>query len=206
MSISAPAAGATITGKTVNVSYSTSGDTSQAAFVAVRLDSGTTTYSPLAGSAQFTNVTYGAHTLNAWLARADQTKIDSSDATAVSFTTVAPPPPVLGITAPVNNSSIVGTTASITYGVTGDLTEAHHVVFSLDGGAPLSVPMLSGTMQLDALSLGTHTITGYVARADNSKITASDSSTINFTMTAAGPAPVLSFSCRPTTPSSTAAR
>ena len=94
VTISAPAAGATITGKTVNVSYSTSGDTSQAAFVAVRLDSGTPSYLPLAGSAQFTNVAFGAHTLNAWLARADQTKIDNTDATAVAFTTVAPPPPV----------------------------------------------------------------------------------------------------------------
>ena len=194
VTITAPAAGATITGKTVNVSYSTSGDTSQAAFVAVKLDSGTPTYVPLAGSAQFTNVAFGAHTLNAWLARADQTKIDNTDATAVSFSTVAPPPPVLSITAPANNSSIAGTTASVTYGVTGDLTEAHHVVFTLDGGAPLSVTTLSGTMQIDALSLGTHTITGYVARSDNTKITGSDSATISFTMTAAGPPPVLSFS------------
>ena len=54
--------------------------------------------------------------------------------------------------------------------------------------------MLSGTMQLDGLSLGTHTITGYVARSDNSKITGSDSATITFTMTAAAPPPVLSFS------------
>ena len=37
------------------------------------------------GSAQFTNVAAGAHTLNAWLARADQTKIVSTDATAVAF-------------------------------------------------------------------------------------------------------------------------
>ena len=193
VTISAPAAGATITGKTVNVGYSSSGDTSQAAFVAVKLDSATT-YVPVAGSAQFTNVAYGAHTLNAWLARADQSKIDNSDAAAVAFTTVAPPPAVLSITAPVNNSSIVGTTASVTYGVTGDLTEAHHVVFSLDGGTPMNVMTLSGTMQIDALSLGTHTIAGYVARADNSKITGSDSATITFTMTAAGPPPVLSFS------------
>ena len=191
--IAAPAAGATITGKTVNVSYSTSGDTSQAAFVAVRLDSGTPSYASLTGSAQFTNVTYGAHTLNAWLARADQTKIDNTDATAVAFTTVAAPAPVLSITGPVNNSSIAGSTASVTYGVTGDLTEAHHAVFSLDGGAPFSVMMLSGTMQLDALGLGAHALTGYVARSDNTKIAGSDSATITFTMTAAGPPPLLSF-------------
>ena len=193
VAISAPAAGATIQGKTVNVSYSTSGDTSQAAFVAVRLDSGTPSYLPVAGSGQFTNVAFGAHTLNAWLARADQTKIDNSDATAVSFSNVAPPPPALSITAPANNSSIAGTTASVTFGVTGDLTEAHHAMFRLDGGAPFSALMLSGTMQLDALSLGPHTISGYAARTDNSKIAGSDSATVNFTMTAAAPAPVLSF-------------
>ncbi len=194
VTISAPTAGATITGKTVNVSYSTSGDTSQAAFVAVRLDSGTPSYLPLTGSAQFTNVAFGAHTLNAWLARADQTKIDNSDATAVAFITAAPPPPVLSITAPANNSSIVGTTAMVTYGVSGDLTEAHHLVFSLDGGAPLNLVTLSGTMELDDLTLGMHTITGYVARSNNTKITGSDSPTITFTMTAAGPPPLLSFS------------
>ena len=194
VAISAPAANAVITGRTVNVSYATSGDTSQAGFVAVRLDSGTPVYVPLAGSAQFTNVAYGAHTLNAWLARADQTKIDNSDATAVSFTNAAPPPPVLSITAPANNSSIVGNTASVTYGVTGDLTEAHHLVFTLDGGTAFNVTTLSGTLQLDALALGTHTISGHAARADNSKITGSDSATIAFTMTAAAPPPVLSFS------------
>src|SRR6185436_14496384 len=191
--ITAPTAGATITGKTVNVGYSTSGDTSQAAFVAVRLDSGTPTYTPLAGSTQFTNVAFGAHTLNAWLARADQTKINNSDATAVSFTTVAPPPPVLGITAPANNASIVGQSASVTFGVTGDLTEAHHVVFVLDGGAPLSVPMLSGTLQFDSLAFGAHSIAGYVARVDNSKITGSDSATVNFSMVATPPPLVLSI-------------
>ena len=193
VAITAPAAGATITGKTVNVGYSTSGNTSQAAFVAVRLDSGTPSYQPLAGNAQFTNVAFGAHTLNAWLARADQTRIDNSDATAISFSTVAPPPPALSITAPANNSSISGTTASVTFGVTGDLTEAHHAAFSLDGGAPFSALMLSGTLQLEALSLGPHTISGHAARADNSKITGSESATINFTMIAAGPPPVLSF-------------
>ncbi len=193
VSITAPAAGATVTGQTVNVSYSTSGNTSQASFVAVRLDSGTPVYVPLTGTAQFTSVAYGAHTLNAWLAQADQTKIANSDATAVAFTTAAPPPPVLSITAPANNASIVGTTASITYGVTGDLTQAHHVVFTLDGTTPMSVATLSGTMQIDALALGAHTITGYVVRSDNSKITGSDSATINFTMVASAPPPVLSI-------------
>lgn len=193
VTITAPAAGSTLTGKTVNVSYSTTGDTSQAAFVAVRLDGGATTFAPLAGSAQFTNVAFGAHTLNAWLARSDQAKIDNSDATPVSFTTAAPPPPVLSITAPANNASIGGTTAMVTYGVTGDLTEAHHVVFSLDGGAPLSITTLSGTLELDDLASGAHSISGYVARADNSQITGSDSATINFSMTASAPPPVLSF-------------
>ncbi len=194
VSISTPAAGATITGRTVNVSYSTSGDTSQAAFVAVRLDSGAPNYLPLTGSAQFANVAFGTHTVNAWLARADQTKLPDSDATPVAFTTVAPPAPLLTITAPANNSAIVGSTAIISYGVTGDLTEAGQVMFSLDGGAPLGVTTLSGSIELDGLAPGAHTITGYVARPDNSKITGSDSATINFTMTTAAPPATLSFS------------
>jgi len=65
VSITAPTAGASITGKTVNVSYSTTGNTSQASLVAVRLDGGTPSYLPLTGNAQFTNVAFGAHTLNA---------------------------------------------------------------------------------------------------------------------------------------------
>ena len=100
---------------------------------------------------------------------------------------------MLSITAPANNASITGTTALITYGVTGDLTEAHHVVFSLDGGAALNITTLSGTLELDELALGAHSISGFVARADNSKITGSDSATINFSMTATAPPPVLSF-------------
>ena len=121
----------------------------------------------------------GVHSLNGFLARSDQSKITGSDASAITFTTTSNTPK-LNITSPVNGATITGTTISVSYSTTGDLTEADHVYIRLDGGPDMRVQSLSGAMQIDSVAAGAHTLTGYVARSDNSKIAGSDAATISF--------------------------
>ena len=54
---------------------------------------------------------------------------------------------------------------------------------SLDGGPNLRLQALSGGLDIDSVAAGAHSLTGYVARADNSKISGSDAATISFTST-----------------------
>lgn len=193
LNITSPANNATITGTTVNVAFNTTGDTSAASYVALRVDSGATQLVPLASPAQLTGLSYGTHTLNGWLARADQSKITDSDATAITFTTQPVPAPKLTFTAPTAGSTVVGSTVTVNFTTSGDLSEADHVHLSLDGGPDLMVMSLSGSLQLDEVALGSHTIAGYVVRADHSKIASSDATPVTFTTVATPPPPVLSI-------------
>ena len=45
----------------------------------------------------------------------------------------------------------------------------------------MQVQALSGALQVDSVAAGAHTLTGYVARSDDSKIAGSDAATISFT-------------------------
>ena len=180
LTITSPANNATIAGSTVSVAFTTSGDISQASLVALRLDSGAITYAPLTSPVQLTGVAAGVHSLNGFLARSDQSKITGSDASAVTFTTTSNTPK-LNITSPVNGATITGTTINVSYSTTGDLAEADHVNIRLDGGPDMRVQALNGALQIDSVAAGAHTLTGYVERSDNSKITGSDAATISFT-------------------------
>jgi len=194
LNITAPVNNATITGTTVNVSFSTTGDTSLASYAALRLDSGATMFVPVTGgTAQLTGIAAGTHTLNGYLAKADQTKIDNSDATAITFTTQAVPSAKLAFTSPTAGSTVIGSTVTVNFATSGDLTGADHIHLSLDGGAELMVMSLSGTAQLDGVAVGGHTLTGYVVRADHSKITGSDATPVTFTVAATPPPPTLAF-------------
>ena len=238
----------------------------------------------LDGAYQIANVTAGAHTLTGYLARADHSQIAGSDATPVTFTTVAPnAPPSVAITAPaagstvagnvtvradatddnavagvqflldgaaiggedtaapyeivwdsrtttngphaitarardaagdtasstvtvtVNNipprlvilqppggATITGTTVAITYSTQGDLAEAQHAHFSLDGG-PVQIDLsLDGAYQIANVTAGAHTLTGYLARADHSQIAGSDATPVTFTTVAPNAPPSVS--------------
>ncbi len=165
ITLTSPAANAVITGSTVNVTYTTTGDTSQATYAALRLDSGTTTFVPVSGgTAQFTGVAAGAHTLNAWLATADQNKITGSDSSAVAFTAQAVAGPKMTFTAPANNSTVTGSSVTVSFATAGDLTEANHIHLSLDGGSEMMVMSLTGSVQLDSIAQGFTPLTGYVVR------------------------------------------
>ena len=268
-----PPGGASITATTVAISYSTQGDVTEAQHAHFSLDGGAVHIDlSLDGAHQITNVTAGAHTLTGYLARADHSRIVGSDATPVTFTTVAPDtPPTVSVTAPlagstlagnvtaradatddkavsgvlflldgapvgnedtvapyeiewdsrtttngphaisarardaagntttstvavtVNNpprltivqptggASITGTTVTITYSTQGDLTEARQAHFSLDGG-PAQVDLtLDGAFQISNVIGGAHTLTGYLARADQSQIVGSNATPVTFT-------------------------
>jgi hypothetical protein len=180
LTITSPANNATIAGATVSVAFTTSGDISQASLVALRIDSGAIIYAPLTSPTQLTGVVPGVHSLNGFLARADQSKITGSDASAVAFTTTSNTPK-LTITSPVNGATISGTTISVSYSTTGDQAEAHHVNIRLDSDPAMRVQTLNGTLQVDSVAAGSHTLTGFIERSDNSKIPGSDAATISFT-------------------------
>ena len=161
------------------MAFTTSGDISQANLVALKLDSGAIMYAPLTSPVQLTGIAAGVHSLNGFLARSDQSKITGSDASAIAFTTTSNTPK-LNITAPANGSTITGTTINVSYSTSGDLAVADHVNIRLDGGSDMRVQALSGAMQIDSVAAGSHTLTGYVARTDNSQIAGSDAATISF--------------------------
>lgn len=188
LAITSPANGASITGTTLNVAFSSSGDTSQASNAYVQLDGGTPKTAPLSGQLQFTNVAAGAHSISGYLVHADQTKIVGSDAVPVVFTAAALAPPKLTITAPSSSSVITGTTVNVAFASSGDLSEAAHVHFTLDAGPEMMVMTLNGQLQLVDVAAGVHSLSGYLARADHSKISGSDASvTFSTTSSAGGP-------------------
>ncbi|MGB2717015.1 MAG: LamG-like jellyroll fold domain-containing protein [Vicinamibacterales bacterium] len=90
LTILQPAAAATVTGSTVDVSYTISGDASEVARVYFQLDAGSEVFdSDTDGAFQFTSVPIGPHVIHGFLARADQSRIANSEAT-VNFSTVLP--------------------------------------------------------------------------------------------------------------------
>lgn len=99
--ITQPVEGMQITGPTVAVSYTTSGDPTGVDHVHFQLDSLPQVMDrPLDGSYQFTDVSAGPHTLRGYLVRDDHSKITGTDATPVNFSIVLPdttPPSAPGV-------------------------------------------------------------------------------------------------------------
>lgn len=93
----------------------------------------------------------------------------------------------LGITSPANGSTVAGPTVNLTYTTAGDLTDVRRVQFQLDGGAEVADTSVDGQFQLTGVAPGLHSLKGYLARADSSKIEGSDSAAIAFTASGADP-------------------
>ena len=70
-----------------------------------------------------------------------------------------------------------------TYSTSGNATEASQARFQLDAGPDLVVTALNGSLQLGSVGTGTHVLTGYLVRADGSRIAGSDAASISFTVT-----------------------
>lgn len=91
--------------------------------------------------------------------------------------------PRLNITQPANGSTFAGTTVNVTYTASGDLTEADHVHFRLDSNPEKMDLSFDGSYQFLDVPPGPHVLAGYLARADHSKISGSDASSVSFTTT-----------------------
>ncbi|MFA5908367.1 MAG: LamG-like jellyroll fold domain-containing protein [Vicinamibacterales bacterium] len=108
-----PASGSSVSGTTVPISYTTQGDLAEVNHVHFVLDAGGTLMDmSFDGAYQISGVSSGTHTLNGSLARANHSKIDGSDAVAVTFTTSTPDltPPSVALTLPAPGATATGLT------------------------------------------------------------------------------------------------
>jgi concanavalin A-like lectin/glucanase superfamily protein/Big-like domain-containing protein/purple acid phosphatase-like protein len=122
--------------------------------------------------------TNGTHTLAA-------TAVDAAGNTATSqlVTVTVNNPPRLVISQPANNASISGTTVNVAYSGVGDVSAVARAHFQVDGGPVLVDPTYDGSYQLSNVAAGAHVLTGFLARADGSKIAGSDASPVQFSTT-----------------------
>jgi len=88
--------------------------------------------------------------------------------------------PKLVLTLPVEGATIQGTTVDGAYATTGNLAEADHVHLQVDDEAVVDDPGLGGLLQLSAVHVGSHALTGWLVRADHSKIAESDAAPVHF--------------------------
>jgi hypothetical protein len=96
--------------------------------------------------------------------------------------------PVLDITLPQAGASIIGPTVNVTYTATGDLTEVNHVHFILDTNPVVMDLTFDGVYQFTNVPTGSHVLSGFLVRADHSKINGSDDS-VSFTTSVADTIP-----------------
>ncbi len=93
-------------------------------------------------------------------------------------------PPKLTISQPSAGSSIQGTTVNVTYTKSGDLTGVDHVHLQLDTNAEVRDLDFDGSYTFTNVPVGSHTLKGYMAKADHSKVLGTDVS-VSFTTTTA---------------------
>ena len=181
--ITTPAPGASINGSTVGVTYTPQGDLTGVDHVHFRLDGNPEVMDlTLDGTYAFNNVAPGSHVLNGHLVRADHSKISGTDATPISFATVAPDmtPPVVSITAPLDGSSVSGSVtitanASDNVGVTA-------VQFLIDGsnlGSPDTVAPYAASWQSTSVANGSHTLSAVASDASNNQTSATVTVTVS---------------------------
>jgi hypothetical protein len=103
-------------------------------------------------------------------------------------------PPKLFITQPANGSTISGATVNVFYTTTGDMTGVNHVHFVLDSAAQVMDMSFDGSYQYASVAPGSHTLNGFLVRADHTKIAATDAPPVTFTTTMPdGTAPIVTM-------------
>jgi len=85
-------------------------------------------------------------------------------------------PPRLVIVQPAAGSVISSTTVNVAYTAAGDLTEVNHVHFQLDANPEVMDLTFDGAYQFTNVPVGSHVLSGYLVRADHSKILGTDAS------------------------------
>ena len=125
-----------------------------------------------------------------WLGRAAVTldvsdmnqdgQVTIGDVQQLAFVISTPPPSAdpstLTITSPAPDAIITGTIIPVTYQAGGDLaaTGATHAHFTLDANPPVEEPTLDGRIDFSSVPPGLHTITGYLAMAEHTKVAGTD--------------------------------
>jgi hypothetical protein len=157
LTITGPPEGASITGITVNVSYTVSGNLTEVNHVHFQVDTEPEVMDmTLDGAYQLIGVFVGSHVLKGYLVRADHSKIFGTDAVPISFTTVPDPadptPPTVSMTAPAEGATVSG---SITVSANAtDNVGVYGVRFLVDGArigsedktSPYSIPLDTTTL------------------------------------------------------------
>jgi hypothetical protein len=94
-----------------------------------------------------------------------------------------PPPnaPKLIINQPAEGSTVYGNTVNVGYSWTGDLTEVNHVHFQMDNNPVVMDLSFEGVFAFNGMHVGSHTLNGWLVRADHSKIDYSDATPVHFT-------------------------
>ncbi len=91
-----------------------------------------------------------------------------------------PNAPKLVITAPAEGSTVAGGTVNIGYTTTGDLTGVDHVHFQVDTDVVKMDLTLDGTYAYPGVRVGSHTLNGWLVRADHTKIAGTDATPVHF--------------------------
>jgi YVTN family beta-propeller protein len=187
LQIDSPSDGATISGTTVDVTYSVVGDLSEVSHVHFRLDGGADMMDPppIDGVFQLSNVLPGSHVLDGYLVRSDHSTIGGSNAPTISFTTTVPDieAPVVVLIDPRDGDTLIGVvpitiSASDNVGVAG-------VQLTLNGepvGSELTVAPYSDVWNTATVPNGT-----YVMRATARDAAGNTSDSIAITVTIANP-------------------
>ena len=110
-----------------------------------------------------------------------------------AFTTlVVANPPALAFAQPAAGATVVGPTVDVTYVASGDLTQADHAHLQLDNNPEVMDLDFDGSFQFTNVPVGPHTLTGYLATANHSKIAGSDAS-VSFSTVADTTPPTVSL-------------
>jgi len=188
--ITAPTEGGTTFGNAFGVTYTTTGDLSQVNHTHWQLDANPVVMDlSFDGVFSFSGVHVGAHTLNAWLVRADHSAITGSDATPVHFTVAVDPSdptlPTVSITAPAGGATVSGV-VTVTANAS-DNTGVYGVQFKLDGavlGAEDLVSPYATDWDTATATNGSHVLTAVARDAAGNERT---SASVNVTVLNAGP-------------------
>lgn len=183
INIVAPTESQALSGTTVTVTYTKSGEFQTGYHAHLYLDSAVSPKMDIDydGTYQLSNVPAGSHNLKVFAARADHTDILGSE-DEVNFTTTAPDttPPTVSITQPSENQSITGST-TLTASASDDIAISG-VQFKIDGtnvGAEDTTAPYSISWSSLTVSNGAHVVT---AVAKDTSLNTTTSSPINISV------------------------
>ncbi len=163
--INSPVQNQTISGLTLDITYSTTGDLASAEVDHAHFVLDANPYrreQPMDGVLQFTDVSPGTHTLTGFLVKANHVYVPGTEATPVTFTTVGTDtvPPTVSIALPASGSTLSG--AATVTATASDNTGVLGVQFLIDGvdlGSEVTQVPYSWTWNSAAFANGPHILT-----------------------------------------------